>query len=33
MEISRLTGGDNVTDTTKKAALEQLRSAEKYKNG
>ena len=32
MEISRLTGGDNVTETTKRAATEQLSAAEMYKN-
>ena len=32
LEISRLTGGENVTETTKKAATEQLKAAEKFKN-
>jgi len=32
LEISRLTGGDNVTETTKNAAREQIAAAEGYKN-
>jgi DNA repair protein RecN (Recombination protein N) len=32
LEISRLTGGDNITETTKKSAAEQLDAAEAYKS-
>ena len=31
LEISRLTGGDNITETTKLAATEQLKAANNYK--
>ena len=31
LEISRLTGGDNITETTKLAATEQLKAADNYK--
>ena len=33
LEISRLTGGENVTETTKNAAREQLAAADSYKTG
>jgi DNA repair protein RecN (Recombination protein N) len=33
MELARLHGGDNITETTVKSAAEQISAAEKYKRG